>query len=183
MAFDWAGPRRLIWEGHLDVSRILKDQSVTTKDLVMRLDVYVGERDLFGLGFSDNVIFRAQHYVRVLLQAPYTFFHYPDERFARPGHQPTPGDVMTPRDGGWEFDVSGPGFQATFRVELDTVPEVGDPWPFGMEPAGATGEAIRRSTVTISGAGFAVGGAPAENGLSPPGGQAAGHSSRRNTRS
>ncbi len=131
VAFSWAGPDRLIWEGSLDVSRILQDASVTPKDLVMRLDIYVGERDLFGLGFSDNVIFRAQHYVRVLLQAPFTFFHYPDERFARPGHQPTAADEMQRRDGGWEFAVQGNGFEGEFRVELDTVPEVGEPKPFG----------------------------------------------------
>ena len=32
----------------------------------MRLDFYVGERDLLGVGFSDNVIFRKQYYIRVL---------------------------------------------------------------------------------------------------------------------
>ena len=32
----------------------------------MRLEFYVGERDLFGIGFSDNVIFRKQYYIRVV---------------------------------------------------------------------------------------------------------------------
>ena len=64
MAFGWAGEGRLIWEGYLDTSAIMADQSITTKDMVLRLDVYVGERDLFGIGFSDNVIFRKQYYVR-----------------------------------------------------------------------------------------------------------------------
>ena len=33
-------------------------------DMVLRADVYVGERDTFGIGFSDNVIFRKQFYLR-----------------------------------------------------------------------------------------------------------------------
>jgi hypothetical protein len=32
-------------------------------------------------------------------------------------------------NGGWEFDVSGTGFEGTFRIELDAVPEVGSPQP------------------------------------------------------
>lgn len=36
------------------------------EDIVMRLDFYVGERDTFGIGFSDNVIFRKQYYARAL---------------------------------------------------------------------------------------------------------------------
>ena len=32
----------------------------------MRLDFYVGERDLLGIGFSDNVVFRKQYYARAV---------------------------------------------------------------------------------------------------------------------
>jgi hypothetical protein len=28
---------------------------------------------------------------------------------------------------GWEFDVEGTGFKATFRIEIDRVPEDGEP--------------------------------------------------------
>jgi hypothetical protein len=35
--------------------------------MVLRLDFYVGERDTYGLGFSDNVIFRKQYYLRAVL--------------------------------------------------------------------------------------------------------------------
>ena len=52
----------------------MTDESITTKDMVLRLDVYVGERDLFGIGFSDNVIFRQQYYVRALLSEPFTLY-------------------------------------------------------------------------------------------------------------
>ena len=45
----WAGPDRLIWEGWLDTKRIATRTAPappgSRHDLVMRLDVYVGERD------------------------------------------------------------------------------------------------------------------------------------------
>jgi hypothetical protein len=134
-AFGWAGEGRLIWEGYLDTSSILADESVTIKDMVLRLDVYVGERDLFGIGFSDNVIFRQQYYVRALLGEPFTLYWYPDERFAASDYQPRPEDEMRKVQGGWEFDVSGPGFRGALRVELDLVPEQGQPVPFGPSAA------------------------------------------------
>jgi hypothetical protein len=131
VAFGWAGEGRLIWEGYLDTSAIMADQSITTKDMVLRLDVYVGERDLFGIGFSDNVIFRKQYYVRALLREPFTLYWYPDERFAAPAFQSQHQDEMRQVGGGWEFDLSGTGFQGTLQVELDRVPEHGRPIPFG----------------------------------------------------
>ena len=124
VAFSWAGADRLIWEGYLDTSAILEDKSITSKDMVMRLDIYVGERDLFGVGFSDNVIFRKQYYVRALLQKPFTMYWHTDERFA------TSGQEMQKVSGGWEFAVSGTGFQGTLRIELEDVPEEGQPTPF-----------------------------------------------------
>lgn len=131
VAFSWAGENRLIWEGNLDTSKILADESITKKDMVMRLDFYVGERDLFGIGFSDNVIFRSQYYVRALLQKPLRLYWYPDESFAEAGFEPQPKDEMRKVAGGWEFDVLGTGFEATLRVEVDEVPEVGQPVPLG----------------------------------------------------
>lgn len=130
VAFSWAGPDRLIWEGYLDTSAILEDKSITLKDLVMRLDIYVGERDLFGVGFSDNVIFRKQYYIRALLEKPFTMYWHTDERFALPGFQAAAENTMTPIDGGWEFPVRGTGFQGTLRIELDQVPDEGPPIPF-----------------------------------------------------
>ena len=66
-------------------------------------------------------------YVRAMLEKPFTLYAYPDERFAAPGFQAQPGDEMRKVNGGWEFDVVGTGFEGTFRVELDAVPEVGSP--------------------------------------------------------
>lgn len=130
VAFPWAGEDRLIWEGFFDTRSILEDKSITTKDMVMRLDFYVGERDLFGIGFSDNVIFHAQHYVRALLEKPFTLYAYPDERFAASRFQARRQDEMRKVNGGWEFDVKGDGFIGTLRIEIDSVPEAGQPAPF-----------------------------------------------------
>lgn len=132
VAFPWAGKDRLIWEGYLDTSLILEDKSVTLKDMVMRLDFYVGERDLFGVGFSDNVIFRKQYYVRALLKKPFTMYLHADERFATPGFQASQEDEMTPVNDGWEFNIGGTGFKGTLRIELDQVPEDGPPSRFGI---------------------------------------------------
>ena len=131
-AFSWAGGdpnRRLIWEGYLDTSSILNDASITRKELVLRCDFYLGERDLFGIGFSDNLIFRKQYYVRVLLQKPVQLFRHADERFADPNFVSPAEDAMRKVKGGWEFDVTGTGFDGTFRIEVDTVPEEGEPVP------------------------------------------------------
>lgn len=127
VAFQWAGPDRLIWEGCLDTSSILRDDSITTKDMVLRLDFYVGERDLFGVGFSDNVVFRAQYYVRALLGDPLKLYRYSDERFAKKGFQPDPADAMEKVPGGWQFKVEGDNFEATLQIDIDSVPEVGVP--------------------------------------------------------
>lgn len=131
-AFSWEGGdsrRRLIWEGYLDTSSIMNDASITRKELVLRCDFYLGERDLFGIGFSDNLIFRKQYYIRVLLQQPVQLFRHADERFADPNFASPPEDSMRAVKGGWEFDVTGTGFDGTFQVEVDAIPEGGDPVP------------------------------------------------------
>ena len=120
--FEWAGPNRLIWEGYLDTTPIIEDASITKKDMVLRVDFYVGERDLFGLGFSDNVIFRKQYYIRGLLAPPYTVFLHNSEEFAAPDYVDKP-TVMTQVAEGWEFKVVGTGFRGRFRIELDDVPD------------------------------------------------------------
>lgn len=128
----WAGPDRLLWEGFLDTRSILADKSIRRKDLVVRLDVYVGERDTFGIGFSDNVVFRKQYYVRALLKQPFKLYLHTDERFAAPGLTAR-GSEMERVAGGWRFPVKGTGFAGTFRIEIDAVPEDGHPVPFGAD--------------------------------------------------
>ena len=131
-AFDWAGPGRLIWEGFLLVD--LEAQH----DLVLRLDVYVGERDLFGIGFSDNVVFFKQYYVRALMKESaeaarmkehLELYLYTGEEFQSLEREQdllarTP---MHEQDGGWQFNVEGTGFEGTFQIELDWVPQDGEP--------------------------------------------------------
>jgi hypothetical protein len=124
--FGWADDRRLIWEGYLDVDF---DRQ---RDLVLRADFYVGERDLFGIGFSDNVVFYKQYYVRAIFTDRLELFLYTGEEFA--GEQ-TDQSTMPPlpyRDGGWRFKAVGTGFEGTFQIELDAVPEDGQ--PVALEP-------------------------------------------------
>jgi hypothetical protein len=116
--FGWADDNKLIWEGWLDMSKVLPDESRGVHDLVMRLDFYIGERDIFGVGFSDNVIFRKQYYVQAVIRPELQLFIYPDELFMRPQQQPTKEQTMRRVDGGWEFDIKGTGFQGTFLVEV-----------------------------------------------------------------
>ena len=138
LGFGWADENKLIWEGYFDTKSILEDESITQKDMVMRLDFYVGERDLLGIGFSDNMIFRKQYYIRALLpmegQTLQLFLHddenfqHEDDRFAHLGKKP-----MEFKNGGWEFDVYGSGFVGTFKIEIDIVPEEGEPENFSIK--------------------------------------------------
>jgi hypothetical protein len=135
LQFPWADGdegERLIWEGYLDTRLILDDPSVSPKDLVLRLDFYVGERDLLGVGFSDNVIFRKQYYIRALLESPPRLFLHTDESFAQRDYQSRPGSEMLVTPAGWAFDVGGTGFKATLQIEIDDVPEEGLPRPLSL---------------------------------------------------
>jgi pimeloyl-ACP methyl ester carboxylesterase len=137
LAFPWADDRRLIWEGYLAVD--LDRQ----RDLVLRADFYVGERDLFGIGFSDNVVFYKQYYVRAImkesaqaaeLKQRLELYSYTGEEF-RSKKREEDLEARTPmpdHDGGWRFEVKGTGFEATLKIELDWVPV--DGWPIALAP-------------------------------------------------
>jgi hypothetical protein len=127
LAFGWADGRRLIWEGYLDTSHVIPDPSTGQRDLVFRLDFYVGERDLFGIGFSDNVVFRKQYYLRVMVdQMPPELSLLTDESFMAGG---TSHGSATATDDGWRFEIGGTGFRGTFQAEVDVVPEEGEATP------------------------------------------------------
>jgi hypothetical protein len=126
-AFGWAGNadgKRLIWEGWLDTT------ASDTDDIVLRLDIYVGERDLYGIGFSDNVIFRQQYYVRAVfddikaLDLRELILHdtedFSDKDRSARMDQPDGSDKSR-----WEFKIAGTGFAARFGVDLAVVPEHG----------------------------------------------------------
>ena len=133
----WAGPNRLIWEGWID-GRVKPDAAAP--GLVFRLDVYVGERDTRGIGFSDNVIFRKQYYVQAFPGDPLALFVHTGEKYlsaknaalreeledlAEPGARadvqlPTPTNTGGgPGSGGeWTFEVGGTGFDAVLRIAV-----------------------------------------------------------------
>lgn len=128
LAFGWASDRRLIWEGYLDTSHVIADPSVGERDMVIRLDFYVGERDLFGIGFSDNVVFRKQYYVRTFIdRSTPEMYKLTGENL---GTRDAPeGERLQTNADGWELTVGGTGFKGTFQIELASVPEVGRPVP------------------------------------------------------
>ncbi|WP_158514278.1 esterase/lipase family protein [Rhodococcoides fascians] len=127
----WAGPDRLVWEGWVD-----QDDKPDTDvpGLVFRLDVYVGERDSYGVGFSDNVIFRKQYYVQVFPRAggPAVFVHT-GERFLGSNDPQYEAELGLLADntangvqqlarndaGDWTFAVDGTGFAGEFRIAIN----------------------------------------------------------------
>jgi hypothetical protein len=107
--------------------------------MVFRLDVYVGERDTFGVGFSDNVVFRKQYYVQAFPGEPLEVFVHAGEEHLR---DVDPTGIETLREiaeaspaasvqrpariddegadgqGAWTFRVAGTGFTGTFRLVI-----------------------------------------------------------------
>ena len=142
----WAGPDRLIWEGWVDIGQ--KPES-SAQGMAFRLDVYVGERDSRGVGFSDNVVFRKQYYLQAFPgEDPEMFLHTGEQYLGSQG----PRDLDELRDIAarhadrgssapvirlrnhrrpgtteWTFGVDGTGFTGVFRVAVDAVaPKEGD---------------------------------------------------------
>ena len=115
------GPATIASSGRAGSTR-RAGKAAPSDDLVLRLDVYVGERDSFGVGFSDNVIFHRQLYVRAVLGPPTRLELHPDERFEglRDGEE---------TESGWKFGVTDPAFDATFGIDIFGVPDSGDPAP------------------------------------------------------
>ncbi|MFF0011801.1 esterase/lipase family protein [Streptomyces sp. NPDC005374] len=125
----WAGPDRLIWEGWVDRS-VRPADPAEASGVVFRLDVYLGERDSFGIGFSDNVVFRKQYYLQLLPggdgQAPALFLHTGEGHLGhgRDELEAAEGDrtsrvvraVDTGNGAEWRFAIDGTGFGATLRV-------------------------------------------------------------------
>ena len=120
LSFGWADDRKLIWEGFLNSAA-----SLTQTDLVMRMEFYVSERDLFGVGFSDNIVFVKQYYVRAILKPTLQLYLYTGEEFADDDDSLKGATLMQRVSDGWEFDIGGTGFVGTYRIELDRLSESG----------------------------------------------------------
>ncbi|HEY8170053.1 MAG TPA: hypothetical protein VIH24_03005 [Candidatus Limnocylindria bacterium] len=119
VAFDWIGAdrkERVLYEGWLDSGQ----SPVGRDDLVMRLETYVGERDLFGVGFSDNIIHHDHCYIQARLKPTLRLAKHTGEKFIGAGQALTQTDDQT-----WLLPIEGPGFKATFGIQLSFVPEVG----------------------------------------------------------
>lgn len=131
----WAGPDRLIWEGWIDGRIKPSDEA---RGMVFRLDVYVGERDVHGIGFSDNVIFRKQYYVQVFPGSDAELFLHTGEQYlsergtndaarlreiaAADAHLGVKAPVQRLQEiqgrPGWYLDVEGTGFTARLRIAI-----------------------------------------------------------------
>ena len=132
----WAGPDRLIWEGWMDDGARPEEAAA---GLVFRLDLFVGERDGCGIGFSDNVIVRKQFYVQIFPTRPLSLFVHTGEQYlgtrapktcaelAELAGEGWSADVQNPRnlrldqtvkDGEWVLEVGGTGFDARLRLEI-----------------------------------------------------------------
>ncbi|MFD1330837.1 hypothetical protein ACFQ4O_02365 [Methylopila musalis] len=143
-AFGWASNpanERLVWEGWLDTTAVapgrmtpitgvptLDDATTMPNDVLIRLDIYVGERDTYGVGHSDTLIFHKQRYARAVLNADGSLetmsLHLTentgDAAGATPMEQVHAGDPTQ-----WRFSVGDDKFQATFKIRFAMVPENG----------------------------------------------------------
>ncbi len=99
---------------------------------MFRLDVYVGERDTYGVGFSDNVVFRKQYYVQAFPDDDFALFVHTGEehlgdaqmtadRLSELAREGSSAPVQAPTQlgpGEWRFDVGGTGFRGSFRMAV-----------------------------------------------------------------
>jgi hypothetical protein len=142
VSFNWAdgdAGERLIWEGWLDTGAVTlatdrpRDGAARADsprklaepdDIVIRLDFYLGERDLFGIGFSDNVVFRKQYYARAVfgdirdLKTLRELVLHTGEDFTDAAQAKTMRRISETT---WEFDITGTGFDATFGLAFAIV--------------------------------------------------------------
>lgn len=121
----WADQNKLIWDGYLDTTPIFEDPSITEKDMVMRLKLYIGERDFFGIGFSDNEILNKQYFIRAVFAGKAIqnlYLHTADKSYQE-------GIPMRQDKGDWVFEIKESAFEGKFRIELALIPDVGQPIP------------------------------------------------------
>lgn len=127
----WAGPDRLIWQGWVDGGA----KPTGAQGLVFRVDFYVGERDTFGVGFSDNVVFRKQYYIQVFPGTPPEIFIYTGEQYlsgdnalteddirgrarSGPGSEIQAATAVQGKPSYWSFEIGGTGFSARLLVQI-----------------------------------------------------------------
>ena len=99
--------------------------------MVLRLDFYVGERDSFGIGFSDNVICHRQLFVRAVLGDRSGWSCMRTSISTTPMTRRPSGRRWSGRRAAGGSQLEDPGFAATFGIEVFRVPETGDPIPLG----------------------------------------------------
>jgi len=123
--FFWADDDRLMWEGYL-----IKKMEDEGSDLSMRLQFYVGERDVFGIGFSDKLIFHKDYFVRAVKSAEgLQLYQYSNEKSLAAKEKDEESEntkQMNKVDKGWLLEVQdNDSFEGNFLVELEEVSEDG----------------------------------------------------------
>ena len=117
--FPFIDDKGLMWEGFFDTSQIRQNASVRTQSIVFRLDLYVGERDLWGIGFSDNVVYRKQCYVRIEFGTTLRLFLHENEQFQR-ARQPEEGTPLEKSGDAWILKLGEAGvFLGEFTIEIE----------------------------------------------------------------
>lgn len=121
----WAGDKRMIWEGFLDGTARPDGSS----DIALRLSLYVGERDLTGVGFSDETLLSEPIYLQLRdTTQTFSMFSHPDMGFSDPGSRRRGRELRSGPDG-WRLDIGNERFECTLRFEVDTIPVEGRPSP------------------------------------------------------
>ncbi|ETX16710.1 hypothetical protein OCH239_00640 [Roseivivax halodurans JCM 10272] len=121
----WAGEGRLMWEGFLDGTARPDGNS----DIALRLSLYAGERDLTGIGFSDETLLQEPIYLQLRdTTGTFGMFSHPDMGFSDPASRRRGRELKAGSDG-WRLDVGNERFTCTLRFEVDTIPPNGPPSP------------------------------------------------------
>lgn len=114
----------LLWEGWVDRTRVVR----RNEDLVFRLELYVSERDSYGVGFSDDVVVHRQLFVRAAPPAGMTLFDgldrlqiSMDPRVCVDPGQVTSWIPVSGSGGQWRFDIDEAAFHGEFAVELEPI--------------------------------------------------------------
>lgn len=113
-------PGWVLWEGWVDRNRITSPSG----DLVFRLELYVSERDSFGVRFSDDVILHRQVFVRAAPAEGRTIKEQLGGIFwsanSRLTVDPTAGEAVPAAGNGvWHLTLDYADFRGTFAIELD----------------------------------------------------------------
>lgn len=107
------GDNNLLYMGFLDSSKIQRDE----EDLVFRLSLFISERDIYGIGFSDEIILNKQYYVQINEEE--MLFKIHNRGFSKNG-----GDICktsSENPNCFLLEIKEDGFEGKFTVEFTRI--------------------------------------------------------------